>query len=155
MRRIVIVTSVLASLGVAACDQQQPTVQNAQPVAQLPPPPPPVLQPPQQQISPTSRTRRHRTSRSDDSFYGEDNETYTDSAQDEDQDNSSDRSTLETRDQRKRAVAHLWTDGFGRQHVSTSREEDFYAERAASDTINARDYRDPWFGYGKHCRRRQ
>ncbi|MBI3676742.1 MAG: hypothetical protein HY243_09015 [Proteobacteria bacterium] len=152
MRRIVIVASVLASLGVAACDQQQATVQNAQPVAQLPPPPPPVMQPPQQS-APTSQTRRQRASRSDGSFYGEDNQTYTNSAQDENQDNSSDRSTVETRDRRVRAVGHLWTDGFGRQHASTSGEEHLYTEHAANDTINAKDYRDPWFGYDKHCKK--
>jgi hypothetical protein len=155
MRRIVVLASFAAALALAGCDQEQPQVQNAQPVAQLPPPPAPVTQPVQQQNMTASRSRRRRSEykSESDSFYGEDKQFYSGSEEDSyDDEDGSDR-RADRHDDHKRAVAHLWTDGFGRQHISSDDEQAFYAEQASHDTINAKTTRDPWFGYDKHCKK--
>lgn len=155
MRRIAVTASLLCCLGLVACDDNKQAVQTAQPAVQLPPP---VVQlPPTAPVYSETRERSHSEESREDSFYENDSESsYSESSSesysesDADEYERDEHASIETRDRdhrKNRAVAHVWTDGFGREHVTTAGTEKLYADRAASDPINSKSYRDPWHGY--------
>lgn len=153
MRRIAVIASLLCCIGLVACDDNKQAVQTAQPTVQLPLPAPVAQLPQQTPIYTETRRQRSRSQESsDDSFYENDSESsysesYSESDSDEYARDENDTIEAHDRDHRKRAVAHVWNDGFGREHASTSGTEQLYADRAAANPINSKNYRDPWYGY--------